>query len=72
MSQEINKSQKFCDPGEIVNKVYSVTQWEKNIGHCPSGSDGTEYAGNAGDQGSISELGNPLKNGMVTHLSILV
>ena len=44
MSQEINKSQKFCDPGEIVNKVYSVTQWEKNIGHCPSGSDGKEYA----------------------------
>ena len=63
MSQEINKSQKFCDPGEIVNKVYSVTQWDKNIGHCPSGSDGTEYAGNAGDQGSISELGRSPREG---------
>ena len=63
MSQEINMSQKFCDPGEIVNKMYSITQWEKNIGHFPSVSDSKESTCNAGDQCLIPELGRSLREG---------
>ena len=37
----------------------------------PHGSDGKESAWNAGDLGSISGLGEPLKKGMATHSSIL-
>ena len=36
----------------------------------PGGSDGKESACNAGDQGSISRLEDPLEKGMATHSRI--
>ena len=37
----------------------------------PGGSDGKEYACNAGDSGLISGWEDPLEKGMATHSSIL-
>ena len=37
----------------------------------PGGSDGKEYACNAGDPASIPGLGRNLETGMATHSSIL-
>ena len=37
----------------------------------PSGSEGKEYACNAGDPGSIPDWEDPLEKGMATHSGIL-
>ena len=40
--------------------------------HFPDGSEGKEYAFNAGDLGSIPGQEDPLEKGIATHSSILV
>ena len=44
---------------------------ENSIDVFPDSSTGKEFACNAGDPGSISELGRSLRGGHATHSSIL-
>ena len=48
-------------------RLYTALQHSK----FPGGSDGKEFAGNAGDLGSTLESGRSLKKGLATHSSIL-
>ena len=49
----------------------TFSNWLSGAGALPGGSDGKEFACNAGDPGSILGQEDPLEKGMAHHSSIL-
>ena len=62
--ENLEKMEPSCTVGRNVN-------WHIQFGGFPGGSDSKESACNAGDSGSVPELGRFPGKGMATHSSIL-